>query len=85
MVAGVGNIYATEALFLAGIYPEAPVGQISLEQFASLCHHIKVILRAPLSSAGQTLRDFVSGSGKAGIFSRHCSSMAGEAMPNVDD
>ena len=47
-----GNIYATRALFLAGIYPEAPVGQISLEQFASLCHHIKVILHAPLSWAG---------------------------------
>ena len=68
IVAGVGNIYATEALFLAGIYPEAPVGQISLEQFASLCQHIKVILARSIELGGTTLRDFVSGSGKAGYF-----------------
>lgn len=68
VVAGVGNIYATEALFRAGIYPEAPVGQVSKDKLTLLCQEIKDILARAINQGGTTLRDFVSGSGTPGYF-----------------
>jgi len=68
IVVGVGNIYANEALFLAGICPSTPVGTISSPACERLAHSIKTVLTQAIDSGGTTLRDFVSSEGKPGYF-----------------
>jgi len=68
VVAGVGNIYANEALYLAGILPQRKAGSISRKRYAALVQAIKAILAAAIQSGGTTLRDFVGGDGKPGYF-----------------
>jgi formamidopyrimidine-DNA glycosylase len=67
-IVGVGNIYANESLFLAGIRPRAPAGKLSLERCARLSAAIKQTLRAAIRSGGSSLRDFVGADGNAGYF-----------------
>ena len=67
-VAGVGNIYANEALFLAGIRPQARSGKISLLRYEKLAVSIKNVLASAIAQGGTTLRDFVSGTGRPGYF-----------------
>ena len=69
VVVGVGNIYATESLFLAGIHPLTPANAISIEQSTLLTYHIKMILRAAIKAGGSTLKDFYTFDGKPGYFS----------------
>ncbi|HIN69422.1 MAG TPA: bifunctional DNA-formamidopyrimidine glycosylase/DNA-(apurinic or apyrimidinic site) lyase [Methylococcales bacterium] len=68
IVVGVGNIYANEALFAAGIHPTRPAGRISLARYLTLNSAIKTILSRAIEQGGTTLKDFVGGSGKAGYF-----------------
>ena len=68
IVVGVGNIYASEALFLAGIRPRLAAGKISRQRCDELVKAIKKILRAAIKQGGTTLRDFVGGTGKPGYF-----------------
>lgn len=68
VVTGVGNIYATEALFIAGINPRRAAGNISLKRYLLLTTAIKDILQAAIKQGGTTLRDFVGGDGKPGYF-----------------
>jgi formamidopyrimidine-DNA glycosylase len=68
IVVGVGNIYASEALFLAGIHPKHAAGKITLERYNALAKAIKQVLRASIQQGGTTLRDFVNGDGKPGYF-----------------
>ena len=68
VVVGVGNIYANEALFMAGIHPTRPAGRISRERYAALAAAIKEVLAASIAMGGTTLRDFVGGDGKPGYF-----------------
>jgi formamidopyrimidine-DNA glycosylase len=68
MVAGVGNIYANEALFAAGIHPRRPAGRISRERCGRLADAIKRVLRAAIRKGGTTLRDFVNDAGEPGYF-----------------
>jgi formamidopyrimidine-DNA glycosylase len=68
MVVGVGNIYANEALFLAGILPTRKAGSISKARYAKLVAAIKQVLAFAIKSGGTTLRDFVGGDGKPGYF-----------------
>lgn len=68
VVAGVGNIYASEALFLAGIRPARRAGRISLERYDALAGAIKQVLAEAIEQGGTTLRDFVNGSGEPGYF-----------------
>lgn len=70
VVVGVGNIYASEALFSAHINPIKPTNQVTKEQFASLIKHIKSILRKSIKQGGTTLKDFLDNSGKPGYFSQ---------------
>jgi formamidopyrimidine-DNA glycosylase len=70
VVVGVGNIYASEALFLAGIHPERAAGRISRDRFDRLAAAIKEVLAASIRAGGTTLRDFVGGDGKPGYFSQ---------------
>lgn len=68
IVVGVGNIYASEALFRAGIRPDRAAGRISLQRYHCLAEHIKVVLAAAIEQGGTTLRDFVNSSGEPGYF-----------------
>lgn len=69
-VVGVGNIYATEALFLAGIDPRSAAGAVSLKRYQSLVAIIREVLAASIEQGGTTLRDFVGGDGKPGYFAQ---------------
>jgi formamidopyrimidine-DNA glycosylase len=68
VVVGVGNIYANESLFVAGIHPTKPSGQISLERYQSLAKSIQQVLSIAIESGGTTLRDFRDSTGKPGYF-----------------
>lgn len=68
VVTGVGNIYASESLFLAGIHPNRPAGDISLEGYRLLAQAIKAVLNASIEQGGTTLRDFVNENGNPGYF-----------------
>ncbi|MCF7200948.1 bifunctional DNA-formamidopyrimidine glycosylase/DNA-(apurinic or apyrimidinic site) lyase [Pseudomonas oligotrophica] len=68
VVVGVGNIYASEALFAAGIDPRRPAGAISRARYERLAAEIKRILAMAIERGGTTLRDFVGGDGKPGYF-----------------
>lgn len=68
VVVGVGNIYASEALFLAGIHPTRPAGRVSLARFERLVENIKLTLNNAIAAGGTTLRDFVGADGAAGYF-----------------
>lgn len=68
VVVGVGNIYASEALFAAGIDPRRAAGSVSRERYLRLASEIKRILQVAIDNGGTTLRDFVGGDGKPGYF-----------------
>jgi formamidopyrimidine-DNA glycosylase len=70
-VVGVGNIYASESLFRAGIDPRRRAGKISLEKYEKLVAAIKVTLRAAIKAGGSSLRDFVGSDGASGYFQNH--------------
>lgn len=65
---GVGNIYATESLYLAGIHPAMPANQLTYDQITILVTHIKAILKKAIELGGSTLRDFTVASGQTGYF-----------------
>ena len=68
IVVGVGNIYANEALFNAGIRPTAEAGKISKPRYQKLADEIKTVLARAIEQGGTTLKDFVGGDGKPGYF-----------------
>ena len=68
IVVGVGNIYASEVLFRAGIHPSRAAGRISRQRYTLLVNSIKTVLQAAIEQGGTTLRDFVGGEGKPGYF-----------------
>lgn len=71
-LAGVGNIYADEALFRAGIRPGKTAARLAREQSERLAAAIREVLSESIQSGGSTLRDYRDGTGKAGDFqSRH--------------
>ena len=72
-VVGVGNIYAAEALFSAGIAPLRAAGRVSRERYGALADAVKAILRHAITRGGTTLRDFLSPDGAPGYFERELS------------
>jgi len=68
IVVGVGNIYASESLFLAGIHPRRAAGRIALGRYELLVTTIKDVLEKAIRAGGTTLRDFYGGDGEAGYF-----------------
>ena len=68
VVVGVGNIYANEALFRAGIRPQTAAGRLSKERCACLTAAIREVLRAAIKQGGSSLRDYVDSDGKRGYF-----------------
>jgi formamidopyrimidine-DNA glycosylase len=67
-VVGVGNIYASESLFRAGIDPRKPAKRLSLDQCLELAKAVKVTLRLAIKAGGSSLRDFVGSDGASGYF-----------------
>lgn len=70
IVVGVGNIYASESLFAAGIKPTTMAGKVSLPRYETLSKEIKKVLKKAIKKGGTTLKDFTNGEGKPGYF-RH--------------
>ena len=68
VVTGVGNIYASEALFHAGIHPGRSAGRISAARWERLANSVRATLESALASGGSTLRDFTSADGRPGHF-----------------
>jgi formamidopyrimidine-DNA glycosylase len=67
-VVGIGNIYASESLFRAGIDPRTPAGKISLKRLERLVPVIKGTLAAAIDAGGSSLRDFIQSDGSSGYF-----------------
>ncbi len=70
IVVGVGNIYANEALFAAGIHPEAEAGKVDAERLTVLTAEVKAILAQAIKQGGTTLKDFTNADGKPGYFAQ---------------
>jgi len=70
VVVGVGNIYANEALFQAGILPTTKAGDIDEQRMNALTHIIKKVLSAAIAQGGTTLKDFTQADGRPGYFSQ---------------
>ena len=70
IVVGVGNIYATEALFHAGIHPARASQRVSHARFDRLADEVKKVLAHAIERGGTTLRDFVNESGEPGYFAQ---------------
>ncbi|MCL1075621.1 bifunctional DNA-formamidopyrimidine glycosylase/DNA-(apurinic or apyrimidinic site) lyase [Shewanella dokdonensis] len=70
IVVGVGNIYANEALFAAGIHPQTAAEQVKSAQLVVLVAEIKAILAQAITQGGTTLKDFVNADGKPGYFAQ---------------
>ena len=67
-IAGVGNIYANEALFRAGIDPSTPACRLDADELARLYDEVRAILREAIAASGTTIRDYRTGSDESGSF-----------------
>ena len=87
VVVGVGNIYASEALYLAGIDPRRAAGRIARERYQRLAEAVREVLAAAITQGGTTLRDFVSGTGEPGYFAQRLNvyGRAGQACRRCGD
>jgi len=72
IVVGVGNIYASECLFLAGINPKTTARRIGRARYEKLAAAIRTVLGAAIKYGGSTLRDFSGADGQSGHFQLHC-------------
>ncbi len=68
LVVGVGNIYANESLFRAGIHPDRAANRVSLARYEQLVREVKAVLVEAITAGGSTLRDFVNTDGEPGYF-----------------
>lgn len=71
LVVGVGNIYANEALFRAGIKPQTAADKISRARCERLVHNVREVLREAIAKGGSSLRDFIHSDGSSGYFQQH--------------
>ncbi len=83
IVVGIGNIYATEALFTAGIKPNKPAGKVTRAQYEKFVYATKQILEHAIKQGGTTLRDFVGGDGKPGYFKQELQAYGRAKQPCV--
>jgi formamidopyrimidine-DNA glycosylase len=80
-LAGVGNIYANEALFAAGIDPSKPARRLTPDQHGRLHREIRRILDQAIAASGTTFRDYRTGTGEAGNFQLELSVYGREGEP----
>jgi formamidopyrimidine-DNA glycosylase len=81
VVVGVGNIYAAEALFAAGISPLRAAGKVSRERYVVLADAVKRILAHAITRGGTTLRDFINPDGAPGYFEQELSAYGRGGAP----
>jgi len=81
VVVGVGNIYASEALFLAGIHPKRHADRIALPRMLLLADSIRTVLERAIEAGGTTLRDFHGGDGEPGYFSQQLNVYGRDGLP----
>jgi formamidopyrimidine-DNA glycosylase len=81
IVTGVGNIYASEALFRAGIHPSRSAGRISAARWNALARAVRRTLESAIESGGSTLRDFASAEGRPGYFQHRHAVYGREGKP----
>ncbi|MCB1209494.1 MAG: bifunctional DNA-formamidopyrimidine glycosylase/DNA-(apurinic or apyrimidinic site) lyase [Verrucomicrobiales bacterium] len=81
VVVGVGNIYACESLFMAGIHPAKPAGKVSRARYERLAEAIKSVLGASIEMGGTTLRDFLHQDGQPGYFKQTLNVYDREGQP----
>lgn len=81
IVVGVGNIYASESLFRAGIRPGTAAGRISAPRYARLQQTIREVLQQAIAQGGTTLKDFVGGDGQPGYFAQELDVYGREGAP----
>lgn len=70
VVVGVGNIYASESLYMSGIHPGRPAGRVSLARYESLAAAVRDVLARAIRRGGTTLRDFSGTGGTPGYFAQ---------------
>jgi formamidopyrimidine-DNA glycosylase len=70
IVVGVGNIYASEALFMSGIHPGRAAGRVSAARYAALAAAIQDVLERAIRQGGTTLRNFTNSDGAPGYFAQ---------------
>lgn len=81
IVVGVGNIYASEALFMAGIHPKKEAGKISKPKLDILREKIKQVLKRSIDQGGTTLKDFINSDGQPGYFKQQLNVYDREGQP----
>ena len=81
IVVGVGNIYASEALFMAGIHPLRAAGRISAARYEALAGSIRDVLSRSIRRGGTTLKDFVDTDGNPGYFAQELLVYEREGLP----
>lgn len=81
IVVGVGNIYASEALYRSCINPRRAAGRISLRRYELLVTAIKDVLASAIRAGGTTLRDFYGGDGEAGYFQQQLEAYGRDGEP----
>lgn len=80
-IVGIGNIYANESLFRAGIDPRTSAGQIGPRRCERLADAIREVLRQAIAAGGSSLRDFVDSAGKPGYFQQQYAVYGREGLP----
>ncbi len=81
IVVGVGNIYASEALFMAGIHPMRAAGRVSAVRYEALAAAIRDVLSRAIAHGGTTLRDFSNSDGNPGYFAQELLVYEREGLP----
>jgi len=83
LVVGIGNIYAAESLFQAGVSPRRAANRISLQRYRVLADAIRSTLEKAIAAGGSSVRDYVHSDGGAGCFQLTCAvyGRAGEPCP----
>jgi len=86
IVVGIGNIYACESLFRAGISPKWAAGKVSKERYSKLVEQIKMVLANAIEQGGTTLRDFLQAEGSPGYFTQQLNvyGRSGESCHHCD-
>jgi formamidopyrimidine-DNA glycosylase len=80
-IAGLGNIYVDESLFLAGIHPERPAGSLKREELKRLHEAIIRTLQASLEAGGSSIKSYVNGQGEIGLFQHQLQIYGREGEP----
>lgn len=81
VVVGVGNIYAAESLYRAGIHPARAAGRIARSRYERLAGHIRDVLSEAIEIGGTTLRDFTNSQGEPGYFQQTLNVYGREGLP----